>query len=46
MQKKANGWTLVKEYGRFNLWRRNATGIRECFWKDQIPQNKFAVEEE
>lgn len=33
---KAYGWTLKEEYERFNLWQR-ASSIRECFYKDQIP---------
>lgn len=33
---KSCGWTLIEEYERFNLWQR-ASGIRECFCKNQIP---------
>lgn len=44
-RKIAEGWTLIKEYPRFNLWRRNATGIRECFRKDEVPTVKIFVEE-
>ena len=37
---KSCGWTLVKEFKRFNLWEyryQKDQVLRECFWKDEKP---------
>lgn len=41
---KSCGWTLVKQYDRFNLWK-NKRGIRECFFKNQKPNENTILSE-
>lgn len=42
---KVNGYTFVKEYPHFNLWKRNSSGIKECFRKNELPK-QTKVEED
>lgn len=41
-----NGWELIKEYKLFNLWKRQKTGIRECFWKNETPIFRSLIDKE
>ena len=37
---KSFGWVLVKEYKKFNLWKRTLVGgivLHECFRKNERP---------
>lgn len=34
----SNGWIMIHEYPNHNLWV-NKNGIRESFFKNQLPRN-------
>lgn len=40
----SNGWTMIQEYQYHNLWI-NRIGIRESFFKNQLPNNKTILSE-
>ena len=41
----SNGWTMIKEYNNHNLWI-NRIGVRESFFKNQLPNNKTILSED
>ncbi|MBM6840155.1 hypothetical protein H6A03_01165 [[Clostridium] spiroforme] len=41
----SNGWTMIKEYHNHNLWI-NRIGVRESFFKNQLPNNKSILSED